>query len=139
MDFQSFNEIMVCDDAIANVRIEGNILGYQFEIRYPSYRGTFLSCIELLEFEVDGVPVPKEKIVLILNGKQFLLNELPELFKEYWFILTPATVRVFQAEGLAEGPHSVKVHMRHRIPYTGYFGQYLVLDSRAAKTLEVKQ
>lgn len=135
MDFQSFNEIMICDGQISNVRVDGEILGYEFKIRYPSYRGTFLSCIELLEFEVDDVPVPKEQIVLFLNGKQFLLSELPELFKEYWFILTPATVRVYRENGISEGPHSVDVHMRHRIPYTGYFGQYLVLDSRAAKTL----
>ncbi len=32
------------------------------------------------------------------------------------------------------GEHSVRVTMRHRVPYTGYFGQYLTLLSDVTET-----
>jgi len=29
--------------------------------------------------------------------------------------------------------------MKHRVPYTGYFGEYLVLDSDVTETRELKE
>ena len=37
----------------------------------------------------------------------------------------------------SEGEHEVRVRIRHRIPYTGYFGEYLVLNADEAKRLSV--
>lgn len=135
MDFQAYNKILICEDAISNVAIDGVTIGYEFKIKYPSYRGAFLSCIEALTFQVDGESIDGDGVTLYLNGKQFLLDELPELFKEYWFVRDKATVRVMRGGGIAAGPHQVHVFMRHRVPYTGYFGQYLVLNSDVTKTL----
>jgi hypothetical protein len=111
------------------------IIGYEFMIKYPSYRGTFLSCIEELKFAIDDEAISKEDIYFYLNNKQFLLDELPECFKEYWFIRDKATVRIMKSGGIQGGVHKVNVFMKHRIPYTGYFGQYLVLDSDTTDTL----
>lgn len=129
MSFKSYNKIIFCDDNIKNFVVEGITVGYEFKIKYPNYRGTNLSCIEHLDFEVDGELLPRDSVYFLLNGKQFLLDELPELFKEYWFILEPATIRVMLPGGISAGEHSVRVLMRHRVPYTGYFGQYLVLNA----------
>lgn len=135
MDFQAYNKILICRENIQNVEIDGNVIGYEFKIKYPSYRGAFLSCIEKLEFEVDGEKIAREDVYFFLNGKQFLIDELPELFKEYWFIKDKATIRIVKEGGIANGDHSVNVFMVHRVPYTGYFGQYLVLDSNVTTTL----
>lgn len=135
MDFQAYNKILICRDAIANVVVNGRAIGYEFKIKYPSYRGVYLSCIEDLHFTVDGKPVDKADVVLFLNGRQFLLDELKDMYKEYWFVREKATVRVYVDGGLADGRHDVRVFMRHRVPYTGYFGQYLVLDSDVTETL----
>ncbi len=137
MDFQAYNKILICDDEVVNVQVDSVTIGYEFKIKYPSYRGVFLSCIEALDFYVDGRKLDKNTIIFYLNGKQFLLEELPELFKEYWFISDKATIRVIDPNGIAAGPHEVRVFMRHRVPYTGYFGEYLVLDSDESKTLTV--
>ncbi len=134
MDFQAYNKILICKDDIENVSVGDVVLGYQFKIKYPSYRGAFLSCIEALSFEVDGEPIPPEKVTFHVNGKDFLLSELAECFKEYWYVRDPATIFVRTSGGIAPGEHSVRVYMRHRVPYTGYFGQYLTLDSDVTET-----
>lgn len=135
MDFQAYNKILICRDAIENVVVNGRSIGYEFRIKYPSYRGVYLSCIEDLSFTVDGRSISRSDVVLFLNGKQFLIDELKDLYKEYWFVREKATVRVLVDGGIADGSHEVRVYMKHRVPYTGYFGQYLVLDSDVTETL----
>lgn len=137
MDFQAYNKILICDDDLKNRYVEDVLIGYEFKIKYPSYRGTFLSCIEALEFKMDGKKIPEEYISVCINGKDFLISEMSECFKEYWFVRQPAIVRVWQPGGLMKGVHELDVYMRHRIPYTGYFGQYLVLESHVIKQKKV--
>ena len=135
MDFFAYNNILICSDKMENVVVNGQAIGYEFRIRYPSYRGVYLSCIEALTFTVDGSEVKRGDVYFHLNGKQFLLDELKDQYKEYWFILDKATVRIMQEGGIGEGLHEVRVFMRHKVPYTGYVGQYLVLDSDVTGTL----
>lgn len=138
MPFQAYNHMLIADKPIKNVRLGDTVIGYEFQMQYPSYRGTFLSCIEKITFQVDGQAIDKKDVVFQLNGKQFLVEELPECFKEYWFVLDFATVRIMKDGGLSEGEHEVRVYLKHRIPYTGYFGQYLVLEADENKRLTVK-
>lgn len=137
MDFQAFDELLVCDESIKNLEVNKIKVGYEFKVRYPSYRGTFLSCIEAVELWVDGENIENKNIYFTLNSKQFLLSELKDLFKEYWFVLDRATITVMNREGLPKGQHEIKMRMKHRIPYTGYFGSYLALDSKCIRMLEV--
>lgn len=132
-----YDPILLCDDAIQNLGFGGFTYGYCFKLQYPTYRGTFVSCIEGLRIEVDGTEIPAEQLRFSLNGKQFLIDELRELHREYWFVLDKATITVMSEGGLAEGEHEVCVSLRHRVPYTGYFGQYMVLDSKCSKKLPV--
>ena len=129
MDFVAYNEIMICKEPIRNYVVAGITMGYEFQIKYPSYRGCFLSCIEDLYFELDGERLDNTYVYFGRNGKQFTMDEIPELFREYWDVRTPATIRVMCPGGLAKGEHSLRVYMKHRVPYTGYFGQYLTLES----------
>ena len=135
MDFVAYNEIMICDKPIRNETVNGVTTGYAFEIKYPSYRGCWLSCIEALEFSMDGERLDPAMVYFQLNGKEFTLEELPALHREYWFVNRPAVIRVVHLGGIPAGPHDVRVFMRHRVPYTGYFGQYLTLESDRTKTL----
>lgn len=135
MDFVAYNEILICKKPIQNITIAGVIVGYEFQIRYPSYRGCFLSCIEELRFTVNGWTTDPASVYFGLNGKWFTVQELPDLFREYWYIMTPATIRVMTPGGLPEGNYELNVYMKHRVPYTGYFGQYLTLESERTETL----
>ncbi len=138
MPFQAYNHMLIADTPIVNVQADNITIGYAFQLQYPSYRGTFLSCIEALTFWVDNKPIPKKDIVFILNGNQFLLDELAECYKEYWFILNYASVRVMKPGGLSIGDHQIRVYIKHRIPYTGYFGQYMVMEADEQKILQVQ-
>ena len=135
MDFVAYNEIMICQKPVRNVYVAGVITGYEFEIKYPSYRGCYLSCIEDLQFEMDGEKIDPVCISFGLNGKEFTLEELPELFREYWYITDHAVIRVLSPGGLPKGEHSLRVYMKHRVPYTGYFGSYLTLESDSTREL----
>jgi Domain of unknown function (DUF6379) len=133
--FQAYNKILVCDDDIRNIQAGNSVIGFEFKAQYPSYRGTYLSCIELFEIEIDGETVPEKSIYFQLNGKQFLLSQMKELYAEYWFIMDKAVLRVMQAGGISADTHNITLKIQHRIPYTGYFGQYMVLGGVCTKTL----
>lgn len=137
MDFQAYNKILICKDDIKNLYVGGVATAFAFRIKYPSYRGTFLSCIEELRFYIDGEEIPSSDIQFRLNGKDFLIEELSECYKEYWFVRDGADVIVRRFGGIEPGEHTLRVHMKHRVPYTGYFGQYLVLDSDVTETKNV--
>ena len=138
MPFQAYNHMLVAEKPIENLRVGDAVVGYEFKVQYPSYRGTFLSCIEALTFRVDGEAVDPKDITFLLNGKQFLIDELSECFKEYWFVLDFATIRVMKPGGLPDGEHEVRAYIKHRIPYTGYFGQYMVMEADESKRLAVR-
>lgn len=135
MQFQAFNKILIGDQKLQPYEEAGITLGYQFQIRYPSYRGTFLSCIEKLDIYFDGTQVDPSHIYFCLNGKEYLIEELKDQYKAYWFVLDFATIKVMTDELPTAGPHDITVDMYHRIPYAGYNGSYLGLPSKVTKTL----
>lgn len=137
--FAQWDQYMVCEEPIRNVDAEGIVYAYEFQLHYPTYRGTYLSCIGELYFEVDGERVPDSCVEFHLNRKQFLLSELEQLSQEYWQIRKNAVIRVVNYQGLKPGSrHTVKAHMQHRIPYTGYEGDYGVEISECTKELVVE-
>ncbi len=128
LDFQ-YDELMLANCTLRNQKADGLAYGFAFTLRYPSYRGTFLSCIEALHVTIDGVLQDPAALRFALNGKQFLISELPVLCKEYWFVLDDAEITVMRDTGIPAGEHCIEVELVHRIPYTGYFGEYLTLTS----------
>lgn len=137
--FQAFADYIICEQKIKNVVVNKEEVGYEFDIKYPSYRGTYVSCIEKLEVAIDGEKIDPKEMRFRINNKEFLFDQIPELYGEYWFVHNSATIRVFREDGLSkEKEHEVSVRIVHRIPYTGYFGSYLVLDSANTKKLTVQ-
>lgn len=117
MEIQKLDQILLEEQTITNYMVEGIILGYEFKIRYPFWRGTYLSCIEKLEVVIDQEVLSQDNIFLTLNGKKFLLEQLKDFYKEYWYVLEDATVTVIKKGGITKGLHEVSVTLQHRIPY----------------------
>lgn len=138
MDFTAFNVRLIADRNIKRIDAEGIPLGYEFGLRYPTYRGAYVCNVEELRITVDGREISQKDMRFGVNGKWFLMSQIPDLCYEYWFTGTEATMRILDENGISDGPHDVKVYMKHKIPYTGYFGNYLVIDSDCEKTLEVE-
>jgi len=135
MSFDAMSYRLISGDKINNTVVGNKKIGYEFKINYPSYRGTFLSCIEKIDVFVDNNPINSKDIYFCVNGKELLLSELKDLFKEYWFVLDDATLRIRQDNGIPSGKHTIRVVMKHRIPYTGYFGTYKIVNSESERTL----
>lgn len=139
MQFQAYNRILICPDPIAPYMAEDTVLGYRFHIRYPSYRGTFLSCIEDLRFYLDGGEINPQNIRFTLGGKEYLLPQLADAYKDYWYVMDKAVVTVLCDTLPEPGDHELRVDMQHRIPYAGYGGSYLSLGSNETKTLAMQK
>lgn len=113
-------------------------LGYSFDIYFDYYRGTYLSCIEAFEITVDGVAIPQENLVFCVNGKRFLIDQLKDMYMEYWFIEDPATIIVYSEEPLGAGNHNVDLHLVCRVPYSGYNGNYFSDDMNISGVLTME-
>ena len=136
MEFAAYQKRMITDDEI-RVYCVGNIpLGYEFQCTYPTYRGAYLSNIQELTVEVDGKKIDSRDVRFGINGKWFLLSQIKDIFTEYWFTGEKAVIRILDDQGIAPGEHTVKMHMTHKLPYTGYFGNYLILDADCEKILK---
>ena len=124
---------LIVDGSIKNFRAGEDVIGYSFLLRLYTYRGTYLSCIEKLNLKLDGQKLSMDQVVFKINGKRFLVNQLKELFSEYWYILDRAEILVLKDGGITPGTHSLAVDMSIRIPYSGYFGSYHCQDAREEK------
>ena len=72
-----------------------------------------LSCIDV-ELTVDGEQVAPERIRFHVNDRDHTIEELNELYNEFWFVLDPLRLRV---DGIAPGAHEVTARLGLRIPY----------------------
>ena len=134
---------VVSDGSLKNTYVNGKKLGYEFKIRLSNYRGHYLSCIEEFAVTVDGKEVNPDHLTFTLNGKEFTIGQLPSLVSEFWNLIEPATIHVYQPGGLLEGEHQIDVKLMLRIPYMAVPGrkierEYAVLDSCGSKTLTVR-
>ena len=108
---------VVCDDSLKTVYNNGKKMGYQFDIRLSYYRGHFLSVIDEFGVKIDGEEVPAEHIKFCLHGKEFGVSQLHDLMSEFWRITEPATIKVFEPGGIADGEHDVDVTLMFHSPY----------------------
>ena len=137
MEFAEYCRRMISDDGIERYQAGDIPLGYAFKCTYPTYRGCYICNIQKLSIFVDDVMIPQENIRFGINGKWFLLSAISDIHTEYWPTGTKATIRILDDDGISPGEHKVRMMMKHKIPYTGYFGNYLVLDADCEKILSV--
>jgi hypothetical protein len=100
-----------------NVVERGSIKGYEFNIRIPYYRGTFLSLVDSLSATVDGQSVPTDRLTILLAGREFTLAQAAEADDVRWGFGDPATLRVTKPGGLTPGSHMVQVGIVVRKSY----------------------
>jgi hypothetical protein len=124
-------------DSVKNFSANDHVLGYSFRIKLYTYRGSYLSCIEQLNMKLNGEKVVMDQVVFKLNGKRFLVSQLKELFAEYWYVLDEAELIVLKDGGIPKGEHELEISMSIRIPYTGYFGSYMIQNALETKKIVV--
>lgn len=124
------------NEEIRNAVFEGKS-GYLVRVCLTSYRSLPLSCLDKIELSVDGKPVDRESMLLVLNGVGHKLTDLPKLSHLFWFILDYADLFVDSPQPLPPGEHLVEAMLVTVEPYmTG--GRHAFF-SPAAKRLTVAQ
>ncbi len=91
-----------------NIKEDGEIIGFQFKIRLPYYRGIYLSQLMPGTLYVDGERIGKENITWILNGEEYTSEQMAADYKTHWNPVVPMTLRVRKPGGLSQGYHDLK-------------------------------
>ena len=90
-----------------NTLVQGHVTGFEVNLRIPYYRGTFLSLVHHLSLSVDGQPVPRESMRIVVCGRTFTLDEMEEADDVRWEFREPATLQVQREGGLRPGIHEL--------------------------------
>ena len=101
-----------------NVREDGEITGFQFRVRMPSYRGMAASLIDGIGVSIPGlVDVAPDVPLWTLQGKQYTLAELWDGDGVRWPLEDAAIITVPLAGGLPDGVHELSIELRLRMSY----------------------
>ncbi len=132
-----FEDRVLREDGFYNVLLNGKQVGFNVDLRINYYRGLPLSAVKKIELTVDGEKIPDYLVLAELNGKEFTVPQMKELYAEYWGIKTPMHVRVFNY-GLAPGEHEVAVRIEYKSPYMEFApGIYGMIDGSCKKKMVV--
>lgn len=130
---------VIRDDSLKNDYVNGDKMGFHFDVRLSYYRGHFLSVIDELSVTVDDEEIPSQDIVFCLHDKEFGILQLREASTEFWGILENATIKVFKPGGLTAGEHKIDFHMVFRSPYMPISDtEFMPWDGSQCKILTVK-
>lgn len=90
-----------------NITENGEIIGFQFKVRLPYYRGIFLSQLRPGTLFVDGDRYEKEEILWTIKGEEFTYEEMKSDFQTHWAVTEPAVLKIKKAGGLSQGFHEL--------------------------------
>lgn len=91
-----------------NIVEDGKVVGFQFKVRIPYYRGIFLCQLRPGSLFVDGKKFEKEEIIWNVNEKDFTAEEMVSDRETHWAVTKPAIIKVKMDGGLEQGFHDLK-------------------------------
>ena len=100
-----------------NIVRDGRPIGFEFNIRLTYYRGIFLSQLRPQNVVIDGKTIPKEKVVWVLNGHEHSYNSMRWDCETHWCPDQPATLRIYDGEGLKSGYHCLSTGYMYSSSY----------------------
>ena len=104
-------------EGFRNVVEDGKTTGFQFRFKLKYYRGITLSIIRDIKVNIDGEDIPREDVLLTVNGETFTLEECRTVISPLyrWEFGEYATVTVRKECGLSAGAHHLNV-LQHIAP-----------------------
>jgi hypothetical protein len=73
-----------------SLRLDGNLLSVG--VRMPWYRALPLSSVCDLVLDINGMAIDKSSTRWLINGTNYREEELPPLYKEWWFVTDTAVL-----------------------------------------------
>jgi len=92
-----------------NVVIDGEVTGFQLNIRSLYYRGIWVSQLRPATVVVDGTSYSGDQVTWTIAGATYSQDELGEQGDKHWGLLEPATLTITCPGGLAQGVHDIEV------------------------------
>ena len=128
------DKFILADDAL-----EATTSGFNLKLRSHWYRSLPLSSLGNLQVRMNGETIPHEHIKIELDGETYNMDQIPGLYKTWWFILDPLELHVTEnAAPPKKGNHyKIQVEMGLLIPYvlTGKDEKPLLAASVVSKNL----
>ena len=100
-----------------NVTRDNTVVGFQFELRNPNYRGTSASLLDGIDVIVDGEQWEHSVPTWTVQGREYTFDELRASDTVRWQLDETATVTVPKPGGLSDGIHEVQAVVYLRRPY----------------------
>jgi hypothetical protein len=100
-----------------NIKSQGKITGFQFNIRSLYYRGLWLSQLRSATIKVDGETFSGDQITWTINGVTYEQEEMLTLGDVHWGLLEPATLTVVKEGGLESGAHDIELTYEYSSSY----------------------
>ena len=91
--------------------------GVDIDIRLPWYRALPLSTVGVTEVEIDNRKIDLVPLTFEVNGKQYKLSQLSDLYTEWWYVLDSAYLHVPGANVVRGQHYQIKVTVAIRPPY----------------------
>jgi len=104
-----FEKYMIMTRGFKNVRRDGDIEGFQFNLRTSYYRGVYLAIIAGLEVSIDKENFQADQIRVAFGGRDYTLDAMAREETARWPFGEPATVTVLKKGGLRPGQHEISV------------------------------
>jgi len=88
---------------------DGKVVGFQFKVRNPYYRGVYLSQVLTGYCTVDGEDIGRDNIFWKVGGDRvYSWQQMKEARQVHWNILQYATIIVKKPGGLKQGFHDLR-------------------------------
>ena len=125
-----YERFLIVPDSLRNVRRDGDVVGFEFDVRIGYYRGVRLAMVEEIEVTVDGEVIPRERRRFAVGGRSFSFEEMEAVTDVRWEFGDAATIFVERPAGLDAGTHVIEVSEAIRIAYASGYAR-----ARASKEL----
>lgn len=112
-----FEKYLVHPKGFKNVRRNGEVVGYEVQLRIPYYRGIPMSCVQEIEISVDNEKASHQGMWVTVKDQAFKYEELSTVIHHRWEMIDTITVFVNKPGGLTEGEHEVYGYVSLRISY----------------------
>lgn len=108
---------LIQNRGVRNVVSDGRIVGFQFRLRMPNYRGVWASLIDGVDVTVGDQVWNREIPRWTLQGRDFTIAELRQSTDVRWQLDEAATITVPVDGGLPVGVHDLAVDIAIHAPY----------------------
>jgi hypothetical protein len=119
-----YDKYMIVGEALRNVESADRVIGFQFGLRLPYYRGVVLSLVGETMLTVDGEKIPYDAMTVTVGGKTFPMAQLEDEPVAKWEFGEVGIVTVDKPGGLQPGEHTLGLRQHMKISYVpgGFWG-----------------